>query len=166
MNESFDPLERIKILTAHVKQLKFQRHFDTVGHRAPKQSDSAYEHLCYARSAFLTGALPNAETLLFIALSIDRYIEGKGGVTLDEAFQLRSRPKAGNPSRQAATRNEKGSALLDMAFLRAENPRMSLAHAAAGALAKCQKDTNLNAGTLEREYKRRRFDQVFRVRGK
>jgi hypothetical protein len=61
---SFDPLERLTLLVESVRslpnQIRFERRSHTPGNHPLDKID-------YCSQALLTGALPDAETLLFVA---------------------------------------------------------------------------------------------------
>jgi hypothetical protein len=55
------------------------------------------------RAAIKAEVFPDTHVLIYVANCFARYLEAKGGVSLDQAFDLRSTPKAGNPSQSLAT---------------------------------------------------------------
>ena len=56
-------------------------------------------HMIYFYEAMSAECLPKAETLTYVTASLKKYVESGGEITLDEAFDLKSKPKAGNPAR-------------------------------------------------------------------
>ena len=70
---------------------------------------------------------------------------------MNEAFELKSKPKQESPSAQFARNNKIGYLLFRMATLRAFNPKMTVVSAAEVAL----DDESILVETLEREYRRR-----------
>ena len=157
MGKALSVEEKLKALTARLNNFPSQVRFDTVGLK-PSQDMEPFERILYASQALLSGALPNADTLAFIALALDKYITSEGELSLDEAFRLKSKPRAGNPSRQYTRQNEKNSKLFDMAWLRAADPRLTIEAAAAEV---CAHDPELNeVGDLKRSYSRGKWKAV------
>lgn len=70
---------------------------------------------------------------------------------MDEAFGLKSKPKAGNPSKQNARKNVLFFRLCTMAQLRAADPKLSIEKAAAKV---CNNADSSEVETLAREWKR------------
>jgi hypothetical protein len=151
MDNSYSSADRIQELLEYLKNFHRQNNFDHIGIK-PALSMSPFEKIQYTRSALLTGALPNAETLEYIAISFDKYISQKGQISLDEAFGLKSKPKAGNPSRQYANKTTINNMLFDMACIRRDNPNITIENA---ALQICEVSNNHDkSSTLCREYSR------------
>jgi hypothetical protein len=113
------------------------------------------DYIDHCSQALLTGALPDAETLLFVATAFYRYAHSEGTLSLDQAFRLKSKPKAGNPARQAAQQRKMNNLLADMARMRGCDPKLTLAKAAEIAL---RGDELMEVETLVREYRRRRYN--------
>jgi len=148
--ESFSPLDRLLPLLQWVRGFPQQNRFKRFG--AKLRDTSPFHRIRYCSQALLSGALPDAKTLEFVAIAFDRYVNSEGALSLDEAFRLSSKPKAGNPARQYARGNKVLGLLFDMAMMRAHKPKMSLASAAEAARGD---DESIPVETLEREYRRR-----------
>jgi len=149
MSETFYTLDRLTALLKNVRGFPQQDRFERFG--ATLGKPSPFHRIQYCSQAFFAGALPDAETLEFVAIAFNKYVCAEGALTLDEAFGLKSKPKAGNPARQAAHNNKVGLLLFDMAMIRA-NTKMNLEHAAEAAL---ENEESILVETLVREYKRR-----------
>ncbi len=149
---NYYPLDRISLLVERVRglpnQIRFERRGQTRGH-------TSLDHINHCSQALLSGALPDAETLLFVATAFYRYVHSEGALSLDQAFRLRSKPKAGNPARQAAQQRKINNILADMARMRGSDPKLTLAKAAEIALGG---DESMEVETLVREYRRRRYN--------
>jgi len=151
-----DPLRRLELLVVHVASLPQQRYFERRGTK-PRDHMEPIEYVDYCAQALLMGALPNAETLLTIAIAMNRYVDAEGRLTLDEAFGLVSRHKIGNPSKQRAMRNKRLSLLFDIAMLLAANPDLSMEEAASQVAV--DDPTGNLAETLMRDYRRQGFQK-------
>lgn len=149
MSEFFSPLDRLSSLLQWVRAFPQQARFEATG--AKLGDPSPFQRIRYCSQALLAGALPDAETLQFVAIAFDKYVCSGGALSLDEAFALKSKPKAGNPARQFERNNRILNLLFNMAEIRAHNPKMTLASAAEKAL---QGDESIPVETLEREYRR------------
>ncbi|SLM46777.1 protein of unknown function [Nitrospira japonica] len=120
---------------------------------------------CFQALAF--GALPDAETLEYVVASFSKYVNSDGTLSLDEAFGLKSKPKAGNPVRQAIRKNAINGLLFSMMCARYQNPRLSLEKAAEGAIKVHGSPNNKDiTDTLVREYVRRRYDKAMKLHEK
>lgn len=160
MARPFDPLDRLRDLVDAVAQAPHQKRFD---HSGPNLRDSSpLSRLEHFRAALLTGALPDAETLLFVTLAINRYLSLEAE-SLDKAFGLRAIKRAGNPAVQRVRENRKLGLLFHMAMLREENPRMTIYEAAEAALADDDSHDKIKfeVETLQREYTRDGRGKVF-----
>ena len=157
MSNSYSPKDRLQELLEYIQKFKYQDKFLRFG-RKPSPDMSSFEKIQYASQAFLSGGLPNAETLEDIAISFDKYIRKKGEITLDEAFGLKSTPKAGKPSKQFAQKNMMNSMLFSMACIRRDNPSISVEKA---ALQVCDRENNYEkSSTLCREYSRGKWGDI------
>ena len=94
---NYYPLDRLSVLVESVRGLPNQMRFERRGHTPGKHP---LDKIDYCSQALLTGALPDAETLLFVAEAFYRYVHSDGTLSLDQAFRLKSKPKAGSPVRQ------------------------------------------------------------------
>ncbi len=161
MGESYsDPLENIRILINQLDHYSKQIRFNAIGMK-PSQDMESFDYIRYGSAALLSGALPNAETLAFIAFALNEYVQAEGKKTLDEAFGLKSKPKAGNPSKQFAHKNIRNSKLFDMACLRASNPEISIEEAANQV---CSDKLDLeDAATLKRDYSRHKWGKIEQI---
>ena len=95
------------------------------------------DRIQHFRSAIFSGALPEADCLLFVAMGFDRYLtEASRKVDLDRAFGLRPVPKASHPAVRLKAKSELGSLLSDMAWIRrtSSGRRPSLEASAAKAI--------------------------------
>ena len=153
---SYSPHERAKELLEYVSNYSRQKRFEAIGAKPPSKETEPFEHILYASQAFLSGALPEAETLCFVALSLDKYIRGEGKLSLDEAFGLKSKPKIGNPAKQYAHKNSINGRLFEMAWLRATE-EISIEQA---ALRVWDELDSTDAGTLTRQYSRGKWSEV------
>lgn len=150
-------IDHLTTLVSHAKALPQQRRFEAIGY-PPRKTPEPFDHIEYCAHALLSGALPVADTLLYVATAFAAYVEAKGKKTLDEAFKLRSKNKAGNPSKQRAAKNSRLSLLFDMACAIADDPSLSQAKAAE----KVARDNDISgnlAETLTRDYKRHHCSQ-------
>lgn len=144
------PLDRLSFLLQWVKGSPHQNRFDRLG---PKlENRSPFHRISHCSQAILAGALPDAHTLEFVAMAFAKYVDAEGRLSLDEAFGLKAKPKAGNPARQYTRTNKILGLLYRMAMFRAHNPKITLESAAEAALAG---DESIKVETLEREYRRR-----------
>lgn len=99
------PIDRLSVLVESVRGLPNQIRFER---RGQNRGHTSLDHINHCLQALLSGALPDAETLLFVATAFYRYVHSEGALSLDQAFRLRSKPKAGNPARQAAQQRKIG----------------------------------------------------------
>jgi hypothetical protein len=150
MSKSYVLLDRISALLEHLHGFPQQVRFERIG--AKLDEDSPFHRIKYCSQAFLSGALPDAKTLEYVAIALNRYVSREGKLSLDEAFGLKSKPKAGNPSRQAAQNQKQINILGNMAMLRGFDPKLTLAQAAEIAL---HGDESIKVETLLRAYTRR-----------
>jgi len=141
----------LSALLQRVRGFPQQDRFEAKG---AKPTDlSPIQRIQYCSQALLQGALPDVETLQFVAVAFDKYVrQEKDAESLDTAFDLKSKPRAGNPAAQYAHRNKLMGLIFDMAMLRTDNPTMTLAAAAEGAQ---RGDESIPVETLLREYSRR-----------
>lgn len=153
MSKSYVLLDRISALLEYVQGFPQQVRFERIG--AKLDEDSPFHRIKYCSQAFLSGALPDTKTLEYVAIALNRYVSREGKLSLDEAFGLKSRPKAGNPARQAAQQRKMNNLLADMARMRGCDPKLTLAKAAEIAL---RGDELMEVETLVREYRRRRYN--------
>ena len=151
MSQAYVLLDRISALLQYVRRFPQQVRFDRFGMKLDKPTP--FHQIEYCSQALLSGALPDAETLQFVAIALDKYVTSKGKLSLDEAFGLKSVPKAGNPSRQAAQYQQQTTLLGRMAMIRGGDPELSLEKAAEIAL---DGDESIKVETLVRAYSRRR----------
>lgn len=149
-NDPYSPKDRMHDLLSFLQEFPWQKRFKALGMK-PIDNMSSFEKIMYAKQAFLQGALPELNTLLYIALSFEKYIQGKGDISLDEAFQLQPKPKAGNPSKQYASENHYNNLLFEMACLRADK-KISIEDAAFEVCERQEEDAVDMASTLCRKY--------------
>jgi len=156
--ESFVVADRLAILLNSVRGCPQQVRFDRIGHKLSKNS-TALDRIRHCSQAFLSGALPDVETLEFIAVAFDRYVNSDGTLSLDEAFKLKAKPKAGNPVRQYLRNNKMNGFLLSMATYLVHHPQSTQEIAAAWAISN---DESIPESTFDRkvsglvrEYRRR-----------
>jgi hypothetical protein len=130
-----------------------------------KNLDTIYQFIFF-KSCISSGKLPPVDVLLHLNRCIDRYISGKGKVSLEQAFQLAAKTtKGGNPSAQLNRFGKIDIALNLMATERANNPSNSKARQSSVSIEKTaamfddSKDGSLTS-TLAREYKARKMDVV------
>ncbi len=163
MTESFSTEDRLSELLDYIHNYTRQRRFVAIGAKPPV-NDEPFEHIKYASAAFLTGALPDAKTMAFIAYALDKYIRREGNLSLDEAFGLKPKPKAGNPSRKYARNNHLNGKLHDMVWLKANDPNLTVEEAAARV---CEDDSEeKEQSTLNTYYKKGKWAQYEKlVRG-
>jgi hypothetical protein len=146
---SFDPLDRLSVLVESVRGIPNQVRFERRGRK--REGHTSLDYIDHCSQALLTGALPDAETLHFVAIALYRYVHSEGTLSLDEAFKLKSKPKAGNPARQAAQYQKQTNLLGRMAMIRGTDPKVSLERAAEEAL---EGDDSFQVETLVRAYRR------------
>ncbi len=140
MPDRNDKLASLAVLVTHARKLPQQARFESVGHRLCEDPNPVDQVEHFAQ-ALLSGALPDAETLMFVAESFFRYIDN-GGVdpetgkpfSLDDAFTMPPRRRVGNPAQIRRRDRELGSLLFDMVCLKTDNPSMSLLDAAENVL--------------------------------
>jgi hypothetical protein len=164
MEETFDPRERLACLLDHAAGNPYQSRFERLGYKPvpfKHRALTSFDRIQYCSQALLSGALPDLETLIFVALAFDRYISEEGRLSLDEAFRLRSKSRAGNPARQFADQNKKAGYLLEMARMRAKNPSLPKRRAAEEAL---QGDESLDPDTLVKAYRLMGFEKAKAVK--
>lgn len=149
--ESFSVTDRLSPLLQWVRRFPQQNRFERIGAKL-RDNPSPFHRIQYCSQAFLSGALPDAETLEFVAVAFDKYVNSDGTLSLDEAFKLKAKPKAGNPAKQFATQNKMNGFLLSMATALALRPKLSQEKAAGSALGT---DESIPVNTLVREYRRR-----------
>lgn len=157
MLDSYSPLDRLSALLQWVRGFPQQDRFETIG---AKPTDlSPFQRIQYCSQALLQGALPDAETLEFVAVAFNKYViqkdeeePEKEKLSLDEAFGLKSKQRAGNPAAQYAHHNKLMGLLFDIAMLRTDNPNMTIELAAEHAQ---RGDESIPVETLAREYSRR-----------
>ncbi len=129
MTNSYRPIDRLKVLIEAAGTSPYQRAYERGGARLPKAS-SNFQRLCHLSQALLQGALPDANTLEFVAVAIAKYERAQGAMSLDEAFGLKAKRSAGNPSAQHARELRYNNLLFQMALYRASYPRTTLTKAA------------------------------------
>jgi len=151
MSQSYVVQDRISALLQYVRGFPQQIRFERFGMKLDKPTP--FHQIEYCAQALLSGALPDVESLLFVAIALNNYVTREGELSLDEAFGLKSKPKAGNPSRIAAQHQKMTNMLGRMSMMRGGNPKMTLAKAAEIAL--CG-DESIKVETLVRAYSRRR----------
>ncbi len=160
MDNSHSPSDWLQELLEYIQNFKYQSRFLRVGMKPPSNM-LPFEKIRYASQAFLAGALPSAETLEYIAVSFEKYISREGEISLDEAFELRSTPSQGNPSRKYAHDNFLNNVLFEMSYLRAQNKmtkkRMSLEKVADAVI---PPEFTYSIDTLVSYYKKRKWDVV------
>ena len=118
----------------------------------------------YAQLVF-AGITPSAKILIAVAEAFQDYIDAGGKKSLDDAFSLRPKKKAGHPLAQLAGGNKRQRILYYMWLLRREahlsHKRLSIEKAAA----KAKQDLNLTdktenlVDTLTRDYIKKRTDK-------
>ena len=150
MSESFILLDRISALSGYVHGFSQQVRFESRGQKLDDYTP--FDHIRYCSQAFLSGALPDAKTLEFVAIALNKYVTSEGRISLDEAFGLKSKPKAGNPAKQAARRKKLFTLLGRMAMSRGLDPTITLEQAVEEAT---EGDDSFQSETLIREYRRR-----------
>lgn len=162
MDNSFSSRDRLQELLEYIKKFKYQDKFLRLG-RKPSPDMSPFEKIQYASQAFLSGGLPNAETLEDIAISFDKYIRKKGDISLDEAFGLKSVSGVGNASAAYENENEMNGLLFEMAYQIAQSKlngkRLSRLNAANIVLS----DKKYSPSTLEDYYKRKRYQKISKM---
>jgi hypothetical protein len=149
---SVDPHKRLSLLVKSVGGLPNQIRFERRGHKLGGRS--SLDQIDHCAQALLAGALPDADTLLFVATAFYRYVHSDGKLSLDQAFKLKSKPRAGNPARQAAQRQKLLTLLGRMAMMRGCDQKMSLEKAAEIAL---YGGEMFKVETLVREYRNRGY---------
>ncbi|MDR4468839.1 MAG: hypothetical protein MRJ68_11165 [Nitrospira sp.] len=150
MSKSYVLEDRISALLQYVRGLPQQVRFERSGWT--QDNPTPFDRIQYCSQAFLSGALPDAKTLEFVAVALNKYVTREGKISLDEAFGLKSKPKAGNPSRQASQRQRQINLLGRMAMIRGTAPKVTLEQAAGEALGE---DDSFQVETLVRAYRRR-----------
>lgn len=146
-----DVLAALELLIACARQSPRQQKFESIGQTLPENPEPI-DRLQQFSQAILAGALPDPETLMFLAESMYDYVDAAGEKSLDEAFRLRAVPKSGNPSKKRFQRDQRRSLLFDMACARADDPTLSLEQAAE----KIGVDPE-QVDTIVRDYRRQRF---------
>lgn len=152
MSKSYILLDRISALLQHVQGFSQQVRFERFGGKLDESTP--FHQIRYCSQAFLYGALPSAKTLEFVAIALNKYVTSEGRISLDEAFGLKSKPKAGNPARQAARHQKLLTLLGRMAMIRGLDPKVTLERAAEEAI---EGEDSFQCETLVREYTRRGY---------
>jgi hypothetical protein len=106
------------------------------------QDPQPLDRILHFRSAIFSGALPDAETLEFIALSFEKYESAQGALSMDAALGLKNKRSVGNPAAQLALSTRWSAFLITMALYRASNPRLTMAKAAEWAIEDCPEYVN------------------------
>lgn len=135
---SDDVLARLKATRDAASSSQWQNRFNSLGAKLAPDPRSI-DHLEHFKSAVFAGAMPSPESLLFIALGIQTFVEAKGAKSLEESFAMPARKGVGNASRLLGRERERQVQLWGMAFLRAANPKLSVAEAARQVAGKDQK---------------------------
>lgn len=171
--KKYNALQAIKELAAEVSKLELQQNREkqrlarsntqaiflqpSASGRLEAESEDRQEENLLLMQAFclysIAGALPPAESLHFVAMCIDQYIEAQGSLTLDEAFGLRSKQRSGNPSKRYANRQKDLWLLHEIAMLRARS-RLSIDDAVAKVYARQDSPPPFGPDALEKKYKR------------
>ena len=161
MLRTFSPINRLRELVEYLRAFQRQRDFEQRGEKLPANPTS-FDRIRYCRSALAGGALPDAESLEFLLLAFDRYINSEGAFSLDESFKLISKPGVGNPSAIFSKVNQLNSALFEMAWKLAEDPQKIQEQAASEVSAKFSKEQKeaLENRDLVREYRRHQFKRI------
>ena len=154
MSYYYSPLDRLSALLQRVRGFPQQDRFEAIGARPTDLSP--FQRIQYCSQALLQGALPDAETLEFVAVAFNKYViqkdeeePEKEKLSLDKAFGLKSKAGVGNPAKQYAHDNKVMGLLFDMSVLRIENPDMSLEKAAEIVQ---RGDESINVESLVRRY--------------
>ena len=153
--------ELIELNSKFPRQMRFER----IGHKLTERHETEQnlvplDKIRHFTQALASGALPDASTLTYIVVGFERYVQGEGTLTLDEAFRLKSIPKAGNPARQYARQNHINSKLFDMAWMRAYDANLPIISIEAAAMAVCEDPDLKEIGTLVRQYKRGKWTKI------
>ena len=154
----------ISTLCDSTHDLPAQKRFDAIGHKLVP-NPSPFNRIQHFSQAVLSGALPDVETLRFVVTSLFKYEQRAGSISLDEAFGLKSKPKAGNPARQYSQNNRLQDLLCRVAAIRVDNPELTLNAAAIRVLGR---DKTFPVETLLRAYRRGGIGKVWEkaLRGK
>ena len=128
MSKNYSSPDSLTDLVNWLHEYPPQAKFRRIG--AKLHEITPFHRIRYCSQALLFGALPDAKTLEFVGNAFDKYVSSEGGMTLDEAFGLIPIPKAGNPSKQFASKNKLNQILFEMACYRVDNPETTIAYAA------------------------------------
>lgn len=95
---------------------------------SPQNRGGPLDDLRQFNQAVLSGQMPSPDVLVSIALSFERYLSQrtKSGISLDEAFNLLGKQRAGNPAQKANRDRERNQVLLDIFLLRLESEKPTI----------------------------------------
>lgn len=124
----FSPEDKINNLIGSVADFYQQKQFNMFGNKLPN-NPSNFERIEHFTQAIIQGALPDAKTILYVALAFDKYIN-ISSEDMNKAFELTSIQKIGNPAKQAKRKRILTNIMFEIACLRTENKNLSIVNAA------------------------------------
>lgn len=96
----------------------------------PNTKPNPIDCLVNYRTAISSGVMPDINTLIYVANCFAKYLETKGDLTLDQAFGLAPKQRAGHPLRRKKAQDDKEEFLRHMAEYRANNVSATFLEAA------------------------------------
>ena len=82
------------------------------------------------RIAVQNGIFPAREAILLVAKAFGKYLESHGALSLDQAFGLKSKQRAGNPAKRMSARESRNAYCYEMLKFRTVKPGAALVEAA------------------------------------
>jgi hypothetical protein len=153
-------LNILKRIVNIAEYIESHRDFYERGMPAPSgDSIEPIDRIQHFRSAIFSGALPDADTLLFVAMGFNRYLTAASRkVDLDKAFKLRASPKASHPAVRLKAKSELGSVLSEMAYIRgtSDGRKLSLQASASKAIG----SSTRSVSSVVNAYKRHDFRKL------
>ena len=96
----------------------------------PATKPDPLDPLVNFRTSVANGVFPGAKALIYVANCFAMYLESKGEMTLDQAFDLAPKQRSGHPLRRVSKQEKDDEFLSSMAEYRALNPQATIEGAA------------------------------------
>lgn len=122
--------------------------------------DAPMKRLKHFRAAVRAGLPVHPDTLTWVADAFSKYIKGAGSLTLDEAFDCKSRQSVGNASQSEAIKEARLRRCWTMRIYLHEHPKKTQTEAAEAV--KNIHGEKLDVDSMCREYRAYFRDQNFR----
>jgi hypothetical protein len=130
MPDSFSPIDRLEELVSFVANSHQQKRFESVGHKLESSNPTPFERIEHFVQAMFSGALPDANTMFFVGYALEKYIQGAGGISLEDAFEMKPIQKSGSPAKQVFHHRMMANIMFEIACYRADHPEVSISIAA------------------------------------